>query len=140
MSRPGLPLPIPIKVKSKSTAAGKPAPEPTEKPPVDPTVAAEPATQALPPSAPKELTLDEVKEKWSKRFADDYNYEPDKVKEAIDFRAEVFDGSNTEMTYIVPSALAKSFNYDSVSTIKRKLYTADDINFMMAAGWNCQKI
>ena len=75
-----------------TAAAGGSAPKPKEPDPVPSPVT--PSTSTPPISSPvkPKLTWDEVKVKWSKRFADDYNYSEEEVAKCIDDYKTAFDG------------------------------------------------
>lgn len=103
-----------------NTAAGQAAPKPVEKPPVESPVVSTPPVQAVPPSAPKNLSLDDVKAKWSKRFADDFNYVSGDIEQVISLRQEVFNGSNDEVPLI---NIGRGHGI-----LKRTSKTADDID------------
>ena len=75
-----------------TAAAGASAPKPKAPDPVPSTVT--PSTSTPPISSPikPKLTWDEVKAKWSKRFADDYNYSEEEVAKCIDYYKIAVDG------------------------------------------------
>lgn len=120
---------VAAKAKAESaanTAAGEGAPKPTEKPPVESPVVSTPPVQAVPPSAPKNLSMDEVRAKWSKRFADDFNYGEEDVAKTIDTQLKVFDGSNEEITKVSDSLV------NPVTQLKRRTYSAEDVDRWMS--------
>ena len=75
-----------------TAAAGGAAPKPKEPDPVPSPVTPSPSTPPISTPVKPELTWDEVKAKWSKRFADDYNYSEEEVAKCIDDYKTAFDG------------------------------------------------
>ena len=75
-----------------TAAAGGSAPKPKEPDPVPSPVTPSPPTPPISSPVKPKLTWDEVKAKWSKRFADDYNYSQEEIAKCIDDYKTAFDG------------------------------------------------
>lgn len=75
-----------------SIAAGGSAPKPQDENTVESPVTPSPSTPPIPTPNKPELTWDEVKEKWAKRFADDYDYDKSKIEKCIDDYKTAYDG------------------------------------------------
>lgn len=75
-----------------STASGGAAPKPKDPDPIESPVIPSPSTPPITTPNKPELTWDEVKAKWSKRFADDYNYSEEDIAKCIDDYKTAFDG------------------------------------------------
>lgn len=101
-----------------SITAGGSAPVPKEPDPVPSPVTPSPSTPPIPTPIQPELTWDEVKSKWSKRFHDDYNYKEEDIIKIVDHYKEIYDGSEKNLNIF---ALQENSNdeYEKVGILKR---------------------
>lgn len=114
-----------------SAAAGGAAPKPKDPDPIESPVIPSPSTPPITtPNKPK-LTWDEVKAKWSKRFADDYNYSEEDIAKCIDDYKTAFDGE--EKIYL------KNTLTNRVQ-IKSDKKTAIDCDSIMEGYYNRQNV
>ena len=124
-----------------TTAAGGAAPKPKEPDPIPSPVTPSPSTPPISTPVKPELTWDEVKAKWSKRFADDYDYDPEAIAKVVDHYKEIFDGSNKEISeWLLIDATFSSDFYAHRDSIKRKLKTASNCDEQMTSFYNTKTV
>lgn len=114
-----------------STASGGAAPKPKDPDPIESPVIPSPSTPPITTPNKPELTWDEVKAKWSKRFADDYNYSEEDIAKCIDDYKTAFDGE--EKIYL------KNTLIDRVQ-IRSDKKTAIDCDSIMEGYYNRQSV
>ena len=115
-----------------TVAAGGAAPKPKEPDPLPSPVTPSPSTPPISSPVKPKLTWDEVKAKWSKRFADDYNYSEEEIAKCIDDYKIAFDGE--EKIYLKLTLL------DKVAQIRSDKRTATDCDSELEMYYKLQSV
>ena len=123
-----------------TAAAGGAAPKPKEPDPLPSPVTPSPSTPPISTPVKSELTWDEVKAKWVKRFHDDYNYKEEDIAKVVDHYREIYDGSNTQLDeWIFIDGIFDDY-YKFFRVIRRKPYTPNNCDNSLNSMYKNKKV
>ena len=123
-----------------TAAAGGAAPKPKEPDPLPSPVTPSPSTPPISTPVKSELTWDEVKVKWVKRFHDDYNYKEEDIAKVVDHYREIYDGSNTQLDeWIFIDGIFDDY-YKFFRVIRRKPYTPNNCDNSLNSMYKNKKV